>query len=124
VPAYNFERTPIIQGRDPWWLHKYSQKPEHVLTYEALTPIHMPSQSWFPFFAGIGFLIFGVSFCLHGAAVPGMGYAAISGLLLTVCSIIAWSLEGPGGYYIMPKKEGCKQQQQLDGHRYSCSLSV
>ncbi len=104
VPAYNFAAMPVVQGRDAWWLHKHEAGEEARLTYEPIDPhgIHMPSQSWWPPFGGLGFLVFGISMCMHGAGVVFAGYGVIVGLSIVVFTILCWALEGPGGYYIKP----------------------
>lgn len=126
VPAYNFERTPIVQGRDAWWLHKNARTSSDYLNYEIADTehgIHMPSQSWWPFFAGFGLCIFGVSMCMHGAGVAYMGYAAIAGICLTAFSIICWALEGPGGYHLSPKKNA-EEKRKPNHSQEACNLKI
>mgnify|MGYP005839268819 CR=1 FL=1 len=107
VPAYNFARTPIIPGRDPWWMHKHGKKPEQQMEYDIADAdgFHMPSQSWWPLFASLGLFIVGVSAALYSGGLPYSGVVALFGLGLTIVSIFLWALEGPGGYYLKPPSE-------------------
>lgn len=99
VPPYNFARTPIVQARDCWWVHKHTDnKMEYVPADEH--GIHMPSQSWWPLLCGVGFLIFGLGMVLIKAHIPYMGYVAIGGLVTVFLGIYLWALEGPGGYHL------------------------
>ena len=96
-PIYNFDRTPIVVCRDPYWEHKHGSS-DHRLQYEPAEGhgIHMPSQSWWPLTAGIGMLIAGLSMALH------MPIGGITGLAILVVSIFLWALENPGGYHLKP----------------------
>jgi cytochrome c oxidase subunit I len=108
-PAYNFAEVPVVEARDDWWHHKYTEDSEgrlvklpsggsDVATIDHETPaeahddghgIHMPSPSYFPLVVAAG--------------LPCLGYAAvftevlwlIPGLLLLLFGVYAWGLE-PG----------------------------
>jgi cytochrome c oxidase subunit I len=104
--VYNFARTPIIHARDALWEHKYGAE-NRKITYEADDGhgIHMPSQSWMPFIASMGFIPLGMGICLKQAGVPYAGYIAIGGLVMIALGIILWALEGPGGYHLHPEED-------------------
>ncbi|MEM0966142.1 MAG: cytochrome c oxidase subunit I [Verrucomicrobiota bacterium] len=105
-PAYNFARTPIVHSRDALWAHKHGKESVKLGSVEPSPGgIHMPSNSWFPLVASVGFLILGVSMALKQAGVPYCGYIAISGLLITFVGIYLWALEGPGGYHLHPEEK-------------------
>ena len=65
--------------------------------------IHMPSQSWMPFIAALGFIPVGLGMSLMQAGIPYMGYVAIFGLLVLGFGIALWAIEGPGGYHMHPE---------------------
>lgn len=104
--VYNFGRTPIIPARDALWEHKYGAE-DRKITYEPDDGhgIHMPSQSWMPLIASIGFIPLGLGICFKQAGVPYMGYVAIGGLLMVALGVILWALEGPGGYHLHPEED-------------------
>ena len=81
--VYNFAKTPIIPARDALWEDKYGPENRKV-TYEDDHGhgIHMPSQSWMPFIAALGFIPVGLGMSLMQAGIPYMGYVAIFGLLV------------------------------------------
>lgn len=93
--VFNFARTPIVKSRDAYWAHKRGTQPFAYVPDDG-HGIHMPSKSWFPLFAGIGFLIFGTSMSLHAFTW------GIIGLGVLFLSCILWALEGPGGYHLHP----------------------
>jgi cytochrome c oxidase subunit 1 len=104
--VYNFAKTPIIPARDAVWEDKYG--PEHRrITYEDDHGhgIHMPSQSWMPFIASLGFVPLGLGMSLMQAGVPYMGYLAIFGLVMVAAGVALWAIEGPGGYHLHPEEE-------------------
>lgn len=104
--CYNFACTPIIPARDALWAHKYGTETQRI-TFEPADRhgVHMPSQSWMPLLASLGFLPLGLCLCLMQAGVPYMGYCAIGGLAISALGIILWALEGPGGYHLHPQDE-------------------
>jgi cytochrome c oxidase subunit 1 len=116
-PEYNYAEIPLVEARDDWWHHKYTEDAEGRLvrlpsggagdaessgTVATVHEqgglagghgdghgIHMPSPSYFPLIVAAG--------------LPFLGYAAvfknvwliIPGLLLVLFGIYAWGLE-PG----------------------------
>jgi len=100
VPDYNFARLPIVSCRDAWWMQKHNNIPIEYDQSDVSHGVHMPSQSWMPMGAGIGFFIFGMGIVLMSAGVPYCGYVAIGGLSTTVVFIYLWAIEGPGGYHL------------------------
>ncbi len=105
-PEHNFAAIPTVHDRDAWWYEKThaaeiaAEKAEHIKAEESHGGIHMPDQSWFPLFAGLGLLIAGLSFATYHAP------AAFVGLGVMFVSIYFWALEGPGGYHIHLDKDG------------------
>ena len=75
APVYNFAQTPLIRGRDAWWVEK-TEGDGRLRAAEAESAdgqhhgIHMPSGSIYPFLIALGLMI--------------AGYGAIFGLLLLV----------------------------------------
>ena len=57
--------------------------------------IHMPSNSWMPLIASLGFVPLGLGLSLMQAGVPFMGYTAIFGLIVIGSAIALWAIEGP-----------------------------
>jgi cytochrome c oxidase subunit 1 len=104
--VYNFAKTPVIPARDALWEHKYGPENRRI-TYEDVHGhgVHMPSQSWMPLVASIGFIPLGLGMSMMQAGVPFMGYFAIFGLLVVCIGLALWALEGPGGYHLHPKEE-------------------
>ncbi len=104
--GYNFANTPIIPARDALWEHKHGAENRKItFVDEAKHGIHMPSQSWMPMIASIGFIPLGLGLCLMQAGVPYMGYVTISGLVIIALGVILWAVEGPGGYHLHPKED-------------------
>ena len=103
--VYNFARTPVIHARDAHWEDKYGPESRHT-TYEADDGhgIHMPSNSWMPLIASVGFIPLGLGLSLMQAGVPFMGYMAIFGLITIFSAVALWAIEGPGGYHLHPKE--------------------
>ena len=102
--VYNFAKTPIIPARDALWEDKYGPE-NRKITHEDDHGhgIHMPSQSWMPFIAALGFIPVGLGMSLMQAGIPYMGYVAIFGLLVLGFGIALWAIEGPGGYHMHPE---------------------
>lgn len=105
-PVYNFGKTPIIPGRDPYYLEKYGRENKKI-QYEDMPAegIHMPSQSWWPLLASSGLLMAGMGAGLMSAGVPYCGYVAIGGLVVLFLGIFLWAMEGPGGYHLHPSDD-------------------
>ncbi|MDQ8194256.1 cytochrome c oxidase subunit I [Coraliomargarita sp. SDUM461004] len=104
--VYNFAQTPVIPARDALWVHKHGPENKKI-TYEADHGhgIHMPSNSWMPLIASVGFVPLGLGMTLMQAGVPYMGYVAIFGLIMITIGLILWAIEGPGGYHLHPEQE-------------------
>ncbi|MEN8842814.1 MAG: cytochrome ubiquinol oxidase subunit I, partial [Lentimonas sp.] len=104
--VYNFGRTPVITARDALWEHKHGPENRRI-QYEEDDGhgIHMPSQSWMPMIASLGFVPLGLGLSLKQAGVPYMGYVAIFGLFMISLGIALWAIEGPGGYHLHPEEE-------------------
>jgi cytochrome c oxidase subunit 1 len=104
--GYNFANTPIIPARDALWEHKHGAENRKITFLdEAKHGIHMPSQSWMPLVASVGFVPLGLGLCLMQAGVPYMGYVTIAGLVLITLGSTLWAVEGPGGYHLHPKED-------------------
>ena len=112
-PSYNFAQTPIIEARDDWWHHKYTEDAEGRLValptggsdddspsatiaranaHETEADghgIHLPSPSFYPLVVAAGLPFLGY------AAVYQDIYYLIPGLVLLLFGIYAWGLE-PG----------------------------
>lgn len=103
--VYNFAKTPVIPARDALWEHKYGPENRRI-TYEDDHGhgVHMPSQSWMPLIASIGFIPLGLGMSMMQAGVPFMGYIAIFGLVVVCVGLALWALEGPGGYHLHPEE--------------------
>lgn len=103
---YNFARTPIIPARDALWEHKHGPENRRIeFEKDDGHGIHMPSQSWMPLIASLGFIPLGIGAALLQAGVPFMGYVAVSGLIIIVLGVALWALEGPGGYHVHPDEK-------------------
>ncbi|MFP4069522.1 MAG: cytochrome c oxidase subunit I [Opitutales bacterium] len=103
--VYNFARTPVIHARDALWEHKYGPESRKIEAEDDHGHgIHMPSQSWMPLIASIGFIPLGLGLSLMQAGVPYMGWVAIFGLFVCALGIALWALEGPGGYHLHPEE--------------------
>ncbi len=103
--VYNFGRTPIIPARDALWEHKHGPENRRI-QYEEDDGhgIHMPSQSWMPMIASLGFVPLGLGLSLMQAGVAFMGYVAIFGLFMIALGVALWAIEGPGGYHLHPEE--------------------
>jgi cytochrome c oxidase subunit 1 len=102
--VYNFAKTPIINARDALWADKYGPESRKLGAMDEPHGIHMPSQSWMPLIASLGFIPLGLGLSLMQAGVPYAGYAAIFGLVTITFGISLWAIEGPGGYHLHPKE--------------------
>lgn len=109
-PVFNFAATPIVKGRDAYWISKYGKSDERIeYVDEGDHGIHMPSQSWMPMVAAIGLTINGVFMSLHMLPV------ALVGIAIMVVGIFLWALEHPGGYHLHPRKEDMPATSDDDG---------
>ncbi|HXG36296.1 MAG TPA: cbb3-type cytochrome c oxidase subunit I, partial [Dehalococcoidia bacterium] len=102
VPPYNFLAIPHVQARDDFWHHKYAEDAEGrplpivagATTQEHANGehgnghqgIHLPSPSFFPLLASLGFPLIGWGFIYDPAIV------AIGAVVLLV-GLYGWALE-------------------------------
>jgi len=108
---YNFARTPVIHARDALWEHKYGPETRKIEYQDDHGHgIHMPSQSWMPLIASIGFVPLGLGLSLMQAGLPLMGWAAILGLIVTSVGVALWAVEGPGGFHVHPGPEEADEE--------------
>jgi cytochrome c oxidase subunit 1 len=100
-PHYNFAEIPQVHSRDDFWHRKYREdregRPIPVVAggangheeeehgHEAHS-IHMPSPSYFPFIAAIGFPLIALGFIYDYALIP-------VGAAITVVGLYGWALE-------------------------------
>ncbi len=114
VPPYNFARTPHVQKRDAWWLHKHGNLPLTYAEDDPLHGVHMPSQSWWPFVAGCGFLVFGLGMTFTSAAIRTRAGLPLRGSL-------PYSPPPPSGRWKAPEATTCGQSRRPakpDVHRH------
>jgi cytochrome c oxidase subunit 1 len=117
-PEYNFASIPKVHARDAYWYEKThkeevgKEKAELIRDEESHGGIHMPDQSWYPFFSAIGLLIgtynmaqvhapvlFDNKF-IHKQVFSSHIPLAIAGGVILLLSCYLWALEGPAGYHI------------------------
>ena len=104
--VHNFDATPIVDRRDPFWFHKHgTEKQKMQYADEGDHGLHMPSQSWFPLTIGVGMTIMGTALSLHAGGIPLMGYIGIGGIVIVALGSYLWLFEGPGGYHLHIDKE-------------------
>ncbi|MCC5806509.1 MAG: cytochrome c oxidase subunit I [Opitutales bacterium] len=106
---YNFAYTPVIHARDQVWEDKYGVEAKRM---EKIAPgkhgIHMPDQSWWPLITSIGLFIACLGMVFHKQPIPLTAEAVfgleivIFGLVATFVGMVAWALEGPGGFHLHP----------------------
>lgn len=103
---YNFAYTPIVHARDQFWESKHGSAEKKM---EKIAPgphgIHMPDQSWWPLAVAFGLFLVTGGVVVHGLGTMPWWYCTAPGLIITMGSIIGWSLEGPGGYQMAPDAE-------------------
>jgi len=116
-PEYNYRVIPTVHARDNWWYEKHHQaevsaeNAKHAAEEAAHGGIHMPFQSIYPFFAGIGILIGAIGIAVIDPnpdphVIIGRKLAVtLVGLLILVVSVYLWSLEGNEGYHLHPEDE-------------------
>ena len=109
VPVYNFPRTPIVKTRDQFWEDKYGDL-DCKIEFEPEIPqgVRMRDPSWCPLFASLGIFILGFGMIARKMVVnlpsreiwePNVELCII-GLTITLMSILFWTIEGPGGYFL------------------------
>ena len=97
-PEHNFARIPTVQGRDEYWLQKYSEGPDGKLvrTVQGSAPkeesehhdIHMPTPSYYPFLLALGLTL------IAGGLLSHIAISVIGGIL-AMFSVVKWSFEPP-----------------------------
>jgi len=99
-PHHNFDSQPVVNDRDALWVQKYPESVhgERVPAsasepYDAVG-IHMPGQSWYPFFMGLALMVFSYALLYHNFWLVGISVALI--FFFTY----AWALEGVGGHHL------------------------
>jgi len=99
-PPYNFARIPVVRARDDFWHHKYREDPSgrpvpvvaggangHEEEEGHSEHIHMPSPSFFPLIAALGFPIIAYGFVLADYALVA------AGVVVLLFGIYGWALE-------------------------------
>jgi cytochrome c oxidase subunit 1 len=122
-PEYNFRQIPHVRARDDWWHAKHpgtdaghghaEAAPAHAEGSHAEAGhdgIHMPFQSIYPFFAGVGILIAAIGISVvdadPGPSLVGKKLATVLvGFFILFVSVYLWSLEGNEGYHLHPEEE-------------------
>jgi cytochrome c oxidase subunit 1 len=126
-PEYNYAVIPTIHERDAYWYEKHhseeiaAETKAHAKEEAEHGGIHMPSQSWFPFFTAMAMLAGGLCFALKDAindTLSHVGFIAERtgdhniGILLSIaCAVLVaifatlWAFEGPGGYHVHAEGE-------------------
>jgi cytochrome c oxidase subunit 1 len=103
-PEYNFERIPVVHGRDAWWERKRKGRVPvgggsdgnpnpHTTPAAGHTPggteeIHLPKPSVIPLILALGLAVAGVGVIYHPAVIA-------LGVAMTLGAIVAWALEPP-----------------------------
>ncbi|MFM7718799.1 MAG: cytochrome c oxidase subunit I [Actinomycetota bacterium] len=98
-PEHNFDEIPTVHSLDELWHRKYAETREGTVVpvpaggsgeagHGGGHAIHLPSPSYYPLVASIGFLPLG-----YGLAFPGMWWLAVVGGLILVAALYAWALE-------------------------------
>jgi cytochrome c oxidase subunit I len=116
-PEYNYRVIPTVRARDDWWYEKHhpesasKDKAEHAKAEAEHDGIHMPFQSIYPFFAGLGAFIGAIGVSLvdpnpNPSVIIGKKLATcLVGLAILVVSAYLWSLEGNEGYHLHPEED-------------------
>jgi cytochrome c oxidase subunit 1 len=107
-PEYNFATIPMVRARDVHWHDKHTDTPPPVNPASAAEKehgVHMPDQSWYPFFAALGLCIGGFGVIYTSAFGWTAGTVALIGAGILVISVYLWALEGPAGYHLHPEEE-------------------
>jgi cytochrome c oxidase subunit 1 len=107
-PEYNFATIPVVRARDVHWHDKHTDTPPPVNPASAVEKehgVHMPDQSWYPFFAAVGLCIGAFGVIYTSAYGWAAGTVALIGAGILVISVYLWALEGPAGYHLHPVEE-------------------
>ncbi len=113
-PEHNFSAIPTVHARDAFWYEKThkaeiaQEKAALIKAEESHGGIHMPDQSWYPFFSAVGLLIgaYNMAQLHHPVIIMGKDVLsshmplAITGGVMLLTSCYLWALEGPAGYHI------------------------
>jgi cytochrome c oxidase subunit I len=127
---YNFQVIPHVHARDSWWYDKHhkdevaKEAAAEAKAEDSHGGIHMPFQSIYPFFAGVGIFIGAIGVAIIDPADPKIytGFwgpkvaVTILGGLIMFISVVLWSLEGNEGYHIHLNEDGSIKGEE--GHGY------
>ena len=97
-PDHNFDEIPSVHSLDELWHRKYAETKEGTVVPVPAGGsgeqgsgghgIHLPSPSYYPLVASLGFLPLG-----YGLVFPGLWWLAVVGGLVLVAGLYAWALE-------------------------------
>jgi|FLYK01.1.fsa_nt_gi cytochrome c oxidase subunit 1 len=100
-PEHNFDEIPVVHALDDWWHRKYAEDragrvhpvPSGGGGAEAGPHggghgIHMPSPSYYPILASLGFPMLG-----YGVMYEQLWWLAVVGALWVIASLYGWALE-------------------------------
>ena len=98
-PEHNFDEIPVVHSLDELWHRKYAEKPDGVVvpvpaggsgaqSAHGGEGIHLPSPSFFPLLASIGFLPFG-----YGLVFANLWWLGVLGFLVIAAGLYGWALE-------------------------------
>ncbi len=99
-PHYDFERQPVVNDRDAWWVQKYPESvhgervPDEASEPYDVNGIHIPGQSWYPFIMGMAILVLSYGLLYHNFWVVGLAVAIL------FVGTFAWAFEGVGGSHL------------------------
>ncbi|HXF36559.1 MAG TPA: cbb3-type cytochrome c oxidase subunit I, partial [Actinomycetota bacterium] len=98
-PEHNFDHIPVVQALDDWWHRKYAEDragrvhPVPSGGGEGSEQggghgIHMPSPSYYPVLASLGFPMLG-----YGVLYERLWWLAVVGAVWVIASLYGWALE-------------------------------
>ncbi len=99
-PHHDFDRQPVVNDRDAWWVQKYPESvhgervPESASEPYDVNGIHLPGQSWYPFIMGMAILVMSYGLLYHNFWVVGLAVAIL------FVGTFAWAFEGVGGHHV------------------------
>ncbi len=99
APEYNFAQTPLVRGRDAYWLEK-REGDGKLQPAEPAGPIHMPSPSLAPLGIALTIVLAGYGAVLHSTIIGGLF------LLLTFVQIGRALLAEDHGFHVTPHVGG------------------
>jgi cytochrome aa3-600 menaquinol oxidase subunit 1 len=92
APEYNFARLPVVRGRDAWWEAKEAFRretgegeeaiPVPALRAADIRGLHLPRNTAYPFFLGLGFFVFGFGVVFAWWIIAAIGLAGIGASLV------------------------------------------